>query len=1338
MSSLIGRANDFNITYLSSEDGLSQNEVTGILQDKNGFMWFGTRGGLNRYDGYEFIQHKSRIGEENHLSNPSIEALFEDSKGNIWIGTKSGGLNRFDPKTETFSHITSFGKNKQTIFGDRVISFDETKDGRLLVGTWSAGLYVLDSKNDTLFHILENRQVNDILVDGEKWAWIATNRNFFRLNLKDLSVENVDLGKHLNYTHCINDSANNVVWIAGWNCGLVALDKNSLQYTRYLVNQEDKNLLSVQNNTYRVFLDSQDRVWVGTWNGGLWLFNKNSKVFTKVEIKPVQMGSQNTDFDIILSLNEDSDQNIWIGTDSGGIVRIGGKQSFGVVSVTRNPDCGLKNFHISAFWKSPDGVLYLGTRGGGLYKTYDNQHFELVPFSKSSPESNIIRHIINVSPDVLWIGTAGNIYELNLKEEKEELKRLKHRVIAGIGKFTSYMPLDSGILIGTQQNGLFLFPDYFKKPNEYINIRHYNNSVLKNDRITFLNKDSDGNIWVGTYKGVYFYDPLKQKISTAEFVENEKLSSDIIHCWHQSNDSIFWLGTPSGLNKLTRKNTGKFEIKRYYSEDGLPDDFVHGIQSATSSEIWISTNSGLAKLELSSNKIISFDKTDGLQGMSFSEEKGYLAPDSTLYFGGNMGYNFFKQNEISFNQKVPQVVFTRFKVFNEEISAAEEVKGKVLFEKPLNSQPLIQLSHKEKEFTFEYAALNFNAPERNQYAYKLIGYDDDWVQAGAKRSVTYLNIEPGEYEFVVRGSNNNNVWNNTGASIFIKIKPAPWKTWYAIVLYACLVISIVLLIRRNAIRQVHLANNLKVEKLKHDQNKKLSEMRMRFFTNISHEFRTPLTLIMAPLKDLLSRKDYYQLSDEAHHKITIAQSNSVRLLKLITQLLDFRKVESGNQKLKACLTNVTEFLTEVCHPFTELASINNIQFELVANLKNQELWLDRDKVEIIINNIISNAFKHVPEGGKIKVALHETEENICLSVSDNGPGIPANVVDKIFERFYMDENESGRGSSGIGLALTKSLVELHKGTIEVTSEAFKKTEFKIFFKKGEEHLNPDEMHNIERAKKTYINEEQIVTFPQNLKLTPANKSDDTILIVEDNPEINGYLYNLLAPLYNVETALDGEQGYALALEIMPDLILSDVMMPNMDGFEFCEKLRNNSDTSTIPFIFLTAKSKEQFRLLGTKLGADDFISKPFDPNLLLEKVKKLLEIRKKLQAKYAKSVKLEPSDVEITSGDEIFLQEVIKLIEKNLQNNKFSSEVLATGMNMSRSTFYRKLKGLTGYSIAEFIRIIRLKRAAQLLADKERTITEIIYEVGFDDPKHFRAKFQKQFGCTPSEYRKNL
>ena len=675
---------------------------------------------------------------------------------------------------------------------------------------------------------------------------------------------------------------------------------------------------------------------------------------------------------------------------------------------------------------------------------------------------------------------------------------------------------------------------------------------------------------------------------------------------------------------------------------------------------------------------------------------------------------------------------------NQLVEAGRQGDSKQILERSITHTDEFRLSHRQNNFELEFSALDFQSMGNNQYKYLLEGLDDEYNFIGNRRFINFNNLRPGEYTLKVIASNSHNVWNENPAEIKIRVSPPFWQSWYALIFYLVIVIVIVSVIRWNAIKQVRLANNLEIEKLQREQDQKMNEMKFQFFTNISHEFRTPLTLILAPLKELLQKRGDYQLDDEVSAKILLIQKNSERLMKLVNQLLDFRKLESGKMVLAASLTNLEDFVSEICFSFEELAKINDIDFTYASALKTNEIWFDRDKLEMVLSNLISNAFKYVQENAKVEVSLYEEEDEVLITVCDNGSGIKSTEIKHIFDRFYRVNQSENKGSTGIGLDLAKRFIELHRGTITVSSEPNVNTEFVVALPKGNKHLKQEEMVDSKPVgSKPFLNESRIGNILPPRPKT-VSKSDERILIVEDEKEVRKYLINFLESHYQISSARNGVDALEKVHADSPDLIVSDLVMPEMDGFEFCKKVRANEKTALIPFIFLTARSDEQFRLQAIQTGADDLISKPFDPDLLLGKIKNILNNRKKLQKEFSKSIRLEPSDIEITSTEEEFIEKVISIIENNLQNHKFSSDYLASEMNMSGSSLYRRLKSLTGYSSAEFIRSIRVKRAAQLLADKQKPIAEIAYEVGFNDAKHFRTVFHKQFNCSPSKYRDKL
>jgi signal transduction histidine kinase/DNA-binding response OmpR family regulator/ligand-binding sensor domain-containing protein len=1158
---------------------------------------------------------------------------------------------------------------------------------------------------------------------------LGTSNGLFKLNLNTYTSEKIEFEKTFEVTEVIFDSDKKHLWIAGWEAGLTRLNVETLAYERYSLNTNDPEYKSSQNSTRSLLLDSSGRLWIGTWNGGLYSFNKYHKTFDKVDIKPSTSSEMYSDFDIILDIFEDRDNNIWIGTDSGGLVFIGSKKTFQGISLSANPNCGLENFYINAMFETPDNTLWVGTRGGGLYKTKDKKIFERIPTKNETFESLIIKEIYQIDDTILCVSTGTNVYYIDLYK-KHILRLVDNDLLSGIKKITTIRKFENHALIGTQQNGFYFLPNYFHGAKEIIHFGPKNNEVLKNERITIIEKDLRDNIWVGTYKGVYLFDIHEKTISNVVLDNGTVLNSEMVSCWAQTTDSAIWMGTPKGLIKLTQSNAKTYSSTFFYNEKEFPFKFVRRILPDNENNIWLSTNSGLVKMNIFDYSLSSFDKSDGLIGSNYSEDIGYKNQDGILYFGGANGFNYFNPSEVTINKKIPPLVFTKFKTFNQEIKPLQEVGGNVILPTTVCLNPTVDLSYKDREFTIEFAALNYTASKKNNYEYKLDGYDSDWISAGTKRTVTYNNLPGGNYKFMVKGSNNNNVWNEEPIILGINIKPAPWKTWYAVLFYIAFIWVMVWLITRNAIKQVRLNSNLEMEKLKNEQVQQLNEMKLRFFTNISHEFRTPLTMILGPVKEMLK-------ANPDNPKLNVAYKNSKRLMGLVNQLLEFRSVETDNISLKVSENNVANFVNEICLSFEELANINDIQFEKIIDITTSNLWFDIDKIEIVLNNIISNAFKYAGAGSAVKVLIDESEQHINFHIIDNGTGIGAEELGKVFLPFYQSKNNKKLASTGIGLNLSKKMVELHSGNIKVESIPNEKTVFTVQLQKGKNHFQ-DEVLLDTQVVKPFLSSKQGLLSQLKIQneSNETGKKEMSLLIVEDNVEILGYLKELFKNEFNIFEATDGLSAYKSALETTFDIIISDVMMPEMDGMEMCQKLKSDVQTSHIPIILLTAKSASQFRIEGLEHGADAYFSKPFDPDELKMQVHSILESRKKVREKFSKAVLLEPTELEIAPYEEEFLKKIIKIVEENIENAEFTSEELAQQIGMSTASLYRKLKSVVGQSSNELIRSIRLKRAAQLLKNSNNTVSEITYMVGFSDVKYFRKCFQKQFDKTPTNYRK--
>lgn len=1332
--------------FLTVDNGLSHNEVTSIVQDNDGFVWIGTRGGLNRYDGYDFKIFNQVPGDSNSLVNPSIESLFVDKKGNIWIGSKSGGVSKYSPESESFKNIIENYQHKSGILTEnRILSFYEDRRGRIWMGTGDSGLIIYDENTNASDHYLGNLGVNSIVETLNGSIWVGTSRGLFQYKIEHDSLIQVEIPQNNLFCQEIKyDKKRNVLWIVG--AGLVKYDLKTNENKNYEVGDAFDRPAIHQYQS--VFLDNSGNIWVGTWGTGLYNFDPFNEVFQRCLIYPENKAMLNKDNDVILEIFQDKDGNFWIGTNGAGVCVLTQKLEFNTVGFHPEPNKGLINTRIMTVLDDSSRNLWLGTIGNGLIWSPDRKNFYPVEYPSNVSVSKyfVIKYLYEDNSKQVWVGTNIGLFVIQYKNGKPVLVKpgtIYPNITLPYQQVVSILDAHNILWFGSLSNGLSLLD----KSNGYKEIKHFwafnrESGNLNSSRISYLFEDSKKRVWIGTYNGLHTFNPKDTCVYPVEDLFNIKgeFTGNIITCIDEDVTGNIWVGTPNGLNKLSEDGSSEFKLDFFTEKDGLASNFVKGISHDSKGNIWLSTSNGISRFEIMEEEFSfqNYNEMDGVGGKNFTEAAVFRNREGEIFFGGTYGLTYFDPNNIEALPVAHKPIFTELNILYGKVSINQKFGSQVVLDKSIVQDDKIVIPYRYNNFELLFSALDYRAMGRNQYKYKLENYDDDWHYIGSRRSVNFNNLRPGEYRLLVMSANSHNIWNEEPTTLLIKILPPFWQTWYALLIYIVLVVGIVTIIRWNAVKQVRLAHGLEVEKLKHRQDQTINEMKLRFFTNISHELRTPLTLILAPLRELLGKKESYQLSKEAEQKVRIINDNSLRLMKLINQLLDFRKIETGNMKLNASKTNLIDFVTNVCNPFHELAEINNIDFKTSFSIHTQELWIDREKLEVIINNLLSNAFKHIEESGRIEAGLYEEEDEILLTVSDNGPGIAKTDIDFVFDRFYRGENSVMQGSSGIGLALVKQFAELHKGSVSVVSEPYQNTQFTITLPKGSAHLSADEIVETQKEDKksnyadTFI--KTIFSGTQN----PSVASAERILVVEDNTELNSYLVNLLSSAYRVESARDGEEGFEKALKLIPDLIISDVMMPRIDGFEFCKKIRAEKATATIPFIFLTAKEDEQFKLLGTQLGADDYISKPFDPMLLSEKVRNILARQRKLQKQFSKSVRLEPSDIEITSSDDVFLEKAIAVIEANMQNEKFNSDILASAMNTSSSSLYRRLKSLTGYSSAEFVRSIRIKRAAQLLADKDRTVTEVAYDVGFSDVKHFRTVFQKQFNCTPSEYRQKL
>lgn len=1349
---LIGQNVDINGTTLkfkniSLKDGLSQNSVLCILQDDEGFLWFGTRNGLNKYDGNSFTTYRYDTQDSTSLSNNYIKSLFQDNQGNLWVGTR-GGLNKYDAQKDNFIRYVNPDTGRGSL-KDEIWSIIADDDAHLWIGS-NFGLGRLDKENDELEYYTHKREdstslSNNLIRAMEKTAdgslWIKTVQSIDLFDIRTNSFKHYvypeGASKEINRNALptlFEDSKKNV-WL-GFAEGLAFFNRDLDEFEFFKLPLKNENAIS--DDVRSIYEDDQGNLWIGTYRG-MYVLNPQKTAmshFVHDENDPNSL-SQNS----IYKIYGDSKGDIWIGTYAGGI-NYYNRNYDRFKHFTSGTNTSKLNYGVvSSIVQDPNDNLWIGTEGGGI-NFYNKQTGEFSYYTHDGTDSNSlstnnVKAIIRDHAGNFWIGThEGGLNFLNPKKHPFKFKKYKNdpdnsQSLSNNRVITLFEDNENNIWIGTSGGGLNVLDTSTNSIERIVDASREIGEIV----FTISGTSNPDILLVGGDKGVARINTRTKVISSVPFwgVGDDALGSSPVLCTYKDLDNNLWVGTEgSGLycyNETAKTST------RYGVIDGLPNDVVYGILPDDNNSIWLSTIHGLSRLDLRTRQFKNFDESDGLQSNEFNYG-AYLKNDNgELLFGGVNGFNVFDPDRITENSFIPPVSITSFKVNDRR------------FLKKNDSLSGIILKHNQNVLDFDFVALSYSQPNKNQYAYKLDGFETKWNYVGNKKSARYTNLDAGDYTFRVKASNNDGLWNEKGESLAFTILSAPWRTWWAYSIYAFSFIGALFLIRRNGIQRIHDKNELKQQRLEKERIEKVNRMKLQLFTNISHDFRTPLTLIIGPLERMLKVKEG---SDFMQKQLEIMHRNASVLMQLINQLLDFRKTEAGKMQLLATKDNIVSFTEDVKLAFEELARSRNIEYSLSASSEDIQVWFDKIMLKKVLFNLLSNAFKFTPDHGRIHIEIEEKKkpvkgkstDRVIIRVRDNGKGIPKDNIDLIFDRFYQFGERFG---TGIGLPLAKSLVELHQGSIKVKSTDKKGTCFAVNLPLGKAHLNGEQCLQTNRITNgkgldTYDSSSFVVeeSFGQSVEVqgdTSYNEALPSILVVEDNTEVRNFIKGIFQNTHNLFEAANGEVGVAIAKTSSIDLIISDVMMPVMDGMELCHEIKSNIRTSHIPVILLTARTAEDYQKSGYRTGADAYITKPFDSAILEVRVNNLLKSRRGLIDKFKRDIILQPKEVTATSADEEFLRRAIGIVEENMTDQEFTVQVLIDQMNMSQSALYRKLKSLTGQSLTEFIRVIKLKRAAQLMLMTELNISEIAFELGFNDQKYFRKSFIKLFKKTPSKYR---
>jgi signal transduction histidine kinase/ligand-binding sensor domain-containing protein/CheY-like chemotaxis protein/AraC-like DNA-binding protein len=1361
-------ANGQTLKFYRPIGDISQNSITSIVQDQKGFLWFGSKYGLNKYNGVSFQTFLHDSDDSTSLTNSSIESLLVDNEGNIWVGTFGGGINLYNVQDQTFAVLHPVLKN--ALIHENVFSILEDKDGDIWFGTENSGIFIWNKKTTTLEHFnadknkknsLPINHINKIEQDDQGLIWIATwGGGLCRYDQEknDLTVFNVKSAINLNHNivRTIHTGKEGRLWV-GTQQGIQYLeyDKNNNIEQKQLA-LKDKKIQKRLNQFVIISIleDSNDRLWIGTENNGLLLYHLKTQEIQQFKYNPKENYSiQNNS---IWNLFEDQQGTIWIGLFKNGINKVDPfEQKFNHISDGSESKINLSYGLVSSFAEDQHHNLWVGTDGGGL-NFIDRSQLELtienfIPIDSSGLKSKEIVCMVHDKDNQLWIGTWGE--GLFVKDQNNNFKSFVHdpensNSLSGNFVMAANKDHHGNIWIATHRVGLDL---YIPSKNQFFHFNHSSaTKSISSDKISTIVEDQNEYIWLGTEgEGIDRIKLNNQKeiISFKNYKNSPEnklsLSNDIINSLYVDSKNRIWVATDGGGISLL-ENNGKDNFQIFSKKDGLPSDVVYGILEETPSTFWISTNAGLASINLKTNEIKSFDLADGLQAKEFNKTASFQTSDNTFLFGGINGFNYFKPKEIRTNYFTPPVFITKVEIQNK--GKDTDLQQKLLTQ--LQSKNFI-LESDENDLRINFAALNYSQSTKNQYAYQLENYDTYWQGGKNITSAAYTNIPPGNYIFKVKASNNDQIWNETATTINIQIKNPWFKSWWAYLTYCTLIFGFLFFINRTLIQRERLKNELKVEHYQMERMQELNKTRSQFFANISHEFKTPLTLIISPLKAIQKKLEKI----ENKNQVNVMLRNAERLLRLINQILDLSKLESGITELKTTQFDIVEFAENMANNFHPYSEEQFITFELDLPEKPIPLYFEKDKMEKILINLISNAFKYTPAYGKIILAITPAENQVVISLKDTGIGISSDQIDRIFNRYYQAKNSNETSGTGIGLSLTKQLVELHGGMIKVTSSQNQGTQFQATFPMGKSHLSPIQVepeqvpHSMSEDSQIELKEFNISTSEVVEKIAHEDNSQPLILIVEDNPDIRAFAKAHLETSYQIIEAENGKQGYEMAKQNIPDIIITDLRMPEMNGFELCEKIRNDEKTSHISIIMLTVKSSDESKEMGFEYGADYYLTKPFNPKSLNLRINNILNIKNKYINQVLTNLKnnlsiqqpeKETNIPKITSKDELFIGTIEEIINQNIENSDFQIEDLCREIGFSKSQLYRKMKGLIGQSANEFIRTIRLKKAAELLLTKQdMSISEITYKVGFNDLQYFRSCFKKQYGITPSEYIKN-
>lgn len=1419
----------------STANGLSHDGVMDIHKGNDGYMWFGTWDGINRFDGVNFVTYKARAGDKSKLGNNRIEHIEEDHLGYLWSKAYDNQIYRFDKKKEAFLSISEIIKTQkqkfvniiptkdhvwlttlnhgiyQVVYQDSVqfklnhysasskteaqlpsntISFiHEQKNNNVWIGT-AKGLLFLELQTNGTFkssNILSGTSITAV-AEGDTQVWFTTDKGVLLAydktlkSFKEYAISNQKLqgvcvskkeqvvfvstangkvktvncntGKVISEAQMpgksffsIYEDKNGLLWLEPEFRGVVKLDVKTGVF-KYFVQKNDASFQIFKNN-FDVFEDKFGRVWTCMKGGGFGYYNQETDEIGRLYDKTAEDSS--LAYNIITSKYLDASGVLWLNTNDRGINKVIFQEEdfkhqllFDVTdNKTDNEIRGLLSDSKQRLWMASKSDKLVITKNG---KPVSNP---IVNWPKNGID--LIYVLFEDSKGNIWFGTKGNglfrAKPLNEERSQYTLYSYKHNAndsnsISGNKIYSILEDKYGRIWVGNYGKGINLITE----DNGEVQFKNVENCfqnypINSCNLVRHLFEDSKGKIWISTTNGLLVAQPTKDNLSALQFETYRKVSgdstsigsNDILFVQKDSNHTLWVSSAGGGLSKvIERNNTIRF--KTFTSQNGLPSDFILSMVEDNHKNLWLATENGISKFNLNNYSFRNFDAYDGLYKTGFSESSSLKLPDNNLLFGCIKGYLIFNPEAVN-DIKIPAAMsFSKLEVNNEEVFLNTEQSP---LTSNINYSGSIHLNYNQNTIGLNYQVLDYRSNKKQTYAYRLKGIDKEWHNVNNQTKATYTNLAPGDYELEVKCVNPELYTNTPSKSLAISIAPPFWKTTWAYGIYIVLVLLLLELIRRIVFSMIRLRNKVALEQ-------KLTELKLNFFTNISHELRTPLTLIVNPIEEIAKDE---KLSPRGEQYIEVVRKNTKRMVRFVNQLLDFRKIQSGKAKLNVVQIELISFVNEIASLFSEAAYEKQIDLKIITNTDKLFVNVDAKKIDIVVYNLLSNAFKFSPNNTTITLEVIKNEgDAFTIRVIDQGIGVDQDKLKDIFKLYFEgEENRAGHiEGTGIGLALSKEYIKLHKG--KIFAENNKTKGLTVTLK-----LNSLKVQEPQEAAKL------ITTYPlanrntkpsveglelkeqSNVKVE-APASAPQVLIVEDNNELRRFLVNQLRKSYRILEAANGAQGFEKAKEHVPDLILSDIMMPVMDGIEFLDKVKNTDATSHIPIVLLTAKTTVETKIEALEYGADFYITKPFDTSFLKASIKNLIENRKKLfdnLVENPKTLELAPSEIVITTKDEAFLKNVIAEVEQQMENPKFNIDALANAINMPRATFNRKFKSLTNMTAVEFVRDMRLKRAKQLLDAGESNVSEVAFDVGFNSAGYFSTCFREKYNMSPKEYLKN-